>query len=78
MAFFIETTEKTKIVKKSYWDGIHNPGDTVEYSGIYKCTQCACEITSNEGDPFPPQNSHDHTGGQWKLNVQTNTRGQTF
>lgn len=65
---------------KSWWTTTYEPGDTVPVSGIYICLGCNREVTSNESDPFPPQNHHQHTQGQgrirWKLNVRTNTTGE--
>jgi len=65
--------------EKDWWKNTYGPGDTVPTSGIYRCLGCKREITSNENDPFPPQNHHQHTTNQgsikWKLNVRTNTQG---
>lgn len=65
---------------KAWWTTVYGPGNSVPVSGIYRCTGCKKEITSNEGDPFPPQNHHQHTSAQgnvrWKLNVRTNTTGE--
>jgi len=64
---------------KDWWKKEYGPGDTVPVSGIYRCLGCKREITSNDKDPFPPQNHHQHTTSQgsikWKLNVRTNTQG---
>lgn len=78
MAFFTSNSKTVQVTSdKPHWQEEYSPNDTVKYSGIYKCTKCLCEITSNEGDPFPPHNSnHDHTGGKWKLNIRTNTKGE--
>lgn len=63
----------------THWKQVYGPGDTVPVSGIYRCVGCKKEITSNEDDPFPPQNHHQHTAAQgriqWRLNVRTNTEG---
>ena len=63
-----------------WWTTTYEPGDTVPVSGIYLCPGCKREITSNERDPFPPQNHHQHTSTQgkirWKLNIRTNTTGE--
>ncbi|WP_446029156.1 hypothetical protein [Lelliottia amnigena] len=32
---------------KAWWKSLYNPGDSVPYSGIYRCTVCGKEITSN-------------------------------
>jgi len=64
----------------AHWSNLYGPGEKVPKSGIYKCTGCGKEITSNENDPFPPQNHHQHTVPQgairWKLIVRSNTEGK--
>lgn len=64
---------------KDWWRNEYSPSDAVPVSGIYRCLGCKREITSNQGDRFPPQNHHQHTTNQgairWKLNVRTNTDG---
>lgn len=64
---------------REHWQKTYGPSDTVPVSGIYRCTGCKREITSNAGDPFPAQNKHQHSSSQgairWKLNVRTNTDG---
>jgi hypothetical protein len=42
------------------FDFLHKPGMPVPVSGIYKCSGCGDEIACNKGDPFPPQNHHQH------------------
>lgn len=77
-------TDKSELTKsdgsKPWWTSSYGPSDKVPVSGIYRCTGCKKEITSNEGDPFPPQNHHQHSLAQgavkWKLNVRTNTTGE--
>lgn len=81
MSWYTDASELTKVKgDKKRWQNTYDPGDTVPVSGIYRCTGCKKEITSNEGDPFPPQNHHQHSSGQgaikWKLNVRTNTTGE--
>lgn len=55
------------------YDTLHQPGSTCENSGIYRCEGCGDEIASNKGNPFPPQNHHQHAPAQgsirWKLIV---------
>jgi len=54
------------------FDAIHKPGETVPHSGIYRCTSCDDEIACNKGDPFPPQNHHQHQPPapiRWRLLV---------
>ena len=80
MSWFIDSSKVTKAQSdKAWWKNSYNPGDTVPVSGIYRCTGCNKEITSNQDDPFPPQNHHQHNANQgaikWKLNVRTNTNG---
>lgn len=61
------------------WSKSYGPGEKVPASGIYRCVGCRKEVTSNHGDPFPPQNHHQHSAQQgalcWKMNVWTNTEG---
>lgn len=60
---------------KTWWQTTYHPGEEVPKSGIYRCLGCGREICSNKGDPFPPQNHHQHTTEQgkirWKLNVSS-------
>jgi hypothetical protein len=55
------------------YDKIYSPGSAVPHSGIYRCQGCGREIASNKGDPFPPQNHHQHHASQgairWRLAV---------
>jgi len=57
------------------FDQAHGPGTAVPFSGIYRCEGCAGEIAANQGDPFPPQNHHQHQTAQgairWRLIVAT-------
>lgn len=81
MAWYIAGSKVVKSTgENSWWKKIFSPGEEVPTSGIYMCTGCEKEITSNEGDPFPPQNHHQHTVSQgairWRLNVRTNTEGK--
>lgn len=60
----------------SAFDATHNPGNKAPYSGIYRCQGCGREVASNEGEPLPPQNHHQHPAPQgavrWKLVVFAN------
>lgn len=51
----------------------HLPGAAAPRSGIYRCAGCSKEVASNEGQPLPPQNHHQHTTTQgairWQLAV---------
>ena len=81
MSWYIDGSSLVKTDgSKEWWKTAYKPSDKVPVSGIYRCVGCGREITSNDGDPFPPQNHHQHTTAQgairWKLNVRTNTSGQ--
>lgn len=60
------------------WNNAYGIGATVPASGIYRCTGCGEEITSNKDDKFPPQNRHQHVNQavpvQWQLIVKTQTK----
>jgi hypothetical protein len=55
------------------FDGTHRPGQVTPHSGIYRCIRCGREDVSTEGHPLPPQNHHQHTQQQgrieWRLIV---------
>jgi hypothetical protein len=55
------------------FDTISTPGTAAPYSGIYRCEGCASEVASNEGQPLPPQNAHQHESHhgsiRWRLIV---------
>ena len=54
------------------YDVLWSPGATCINSGIYRCEGCGDEIASNKGNPFPPQNHHQHPSNEpirWKLIV---------
>ena len=55
------------------FDKIHKPGDDTPHSGIYRCEGCATGVASNQGNPLPPQNHHQHTPAQgsirWRMIV---------
>jgi hypothetical protein len=57
------------------FDKIHNPGEEVPYSGIYRCEGCGNEAACNAGQPLPTQNHSQHTSShgkiRWKLVVAT-------
>lgn len=83
MAFVTEQTKNyvltTDKPENEHWTHIYGIGQKVPVSGIYRCYACGDEITSNQGDPFPPQNKsqHDCQGKpvQWELIVRTQTKG---
>ncbi len=43
------------------FDGALSPGNAASHSGIYRCLGCGREVTSEEGNPLPPQNHHQHS-----------------
>ena len=55
------------------FDKEYEPGSTVSWSGIYRCTGCGREVVHTTGKPLPPQNHHQHAVYQgkirWKLVV---------
>jgi len=64
--------------EEAVWSTDNKPGSLVPKSGIYRCRNCGKEVTCNEGDPFPPQNHHQHPqvgAVLWRLIVWTNTAG---
>lgn len=60
------------------WSNAYGISAEVPASGIYRCTGCGDEITSNKGDKFPPQNRHQHKDPKvdvlWQLIVKTQTK----
>jgi hypothetical protein len=58
------------------FDTVHKPGTAAPFSGIYRCMGCNKEVASNESEPLPPQNHHQHTESQglirWRLAVFAN------
>jgi hypothetical protein len=79
MAWYTEDNKIHKVNSDNdWWKHWYGPSQTVPVSGIYKCMNCKKEVTSNKGDPFPPQNHHQHQTSspiQWELIVRTNTDG---
>ncbi len=56
------------------FDVLHPPGYRPENSGVYRCRGCGKEVTTEKGNPLPPQNHHQHsnyTPIQWQLVVAT-------
>lgn len=55
------------------YDQTYKPGDAAPYSGIYRCEGCRKEVASNQNQPLPPQNHHQHSQSQgairWRLIV---------
>ena len=61
------------LVKDAVFDEDRGPGVAAPLSGIYRCNGCGREVASNEGQPLPPQNHHQHSPAQghirWRLIV---------
>lgn len=81
MSWFTEHSFLQKVDgSNGHWTKLFRPGEDVPVSGIYRCTGCKKEVTSNQGDRFPTQNHHQHQPQQgpigWRLNVRTNTEGK--
>lgn len=55
------------------FDNESKPGEAAPHSGIYRCMGCESEVASNQNQPLPPQNHHQHSQSQgairWKLVV---------
>jgi hypothetical protein len=59
--------------KDAIFDEVHHPGVAAPRSGIYRCENCRKEVASNQEEPLPSQNRHQHTTAQgailWRLVV---------
>lgn len=84
MAAYTDETKKylqNVMHSQKWWTTRYSSGEKVPVSGIYRCTVCGKEITSNATDPFPPQNHHQHSQSksiEWQLIVRTDTQGDHF
>ena len=62
------------------FDKDHSPGTAAMRSGIYRCVGCGREVTSEENNPLPPQNHHQHSAAQgairWRLIVYADHRAK--
>jgi hypothetical protein len=78
MALYKDTAN-VKLGHGSAFETTHRPGERVPHSGIYRCENCGDEIASNHGDPFPPQNHHQHKPGageiRWRMLVYAQQQG---
>lgn len=80
MAWYIDSERVKQSTKTEFkhWNDTHRPGGEIPNSGIYFCTGCNKEIACNEGEPFPPQNHHQHSPSappiRWKLLVKTENK----
>ena len=72
MALYCDQTNVKKVDEQDAFKTVHSPGKIVPFSGIYICVNCGDEDACNKGDPFPPQNKHQHKTSSpigWKLLV---------
>lgn len=73
-----QSTAHVKVTKDAAFDALYSPGISTPHSGIYRCEVCGHEVTSNAGNPLPPQNHHQHTSTQgpirWRLLVSAQTK----
>jgi hypothetical protein len=60
-------------VDHAAFDQEHKPGAAAPFSSIYRCMGCGSEVASNQTQPLPPQNHHQHNPNQgairWRLIV---------
>ena len=59
----------------------YSAGSPVPRSGIYKCSRCDREVTSNaqQGDVFPPHYPNTTCSSpSWVLHIVTDTHGNNF
>jgi len=56
------------------FDTLYHPAATTPFSGIYRCEECAKEVTSIKDHELPSQNHHQHRPTQgpirWRLIVR--------
>jgi hypothetical protein len=72
MALYKYSTNLQPITSDEF-DKLYRPGDTIAWSGIYRCTHCGHEVVHTKDKPLPPQNHHQHKTSlgsiQWRLVV---------
>ena len=54
----------------SEYDKLYEPGAEAPNAGIYRCHGCGEEIGIAKGHKLPPQNHHQHTTAQGKIQWQ--------
>ena len=76
MAFY-QDVEFLDRIEHIAFNSLMSPGQNTEYPGIYRCTRCGKEVTSNKDQPLPPQNHHQHKPSvgpiRWQLICAANT-----
>ena len=78
MAWYVDQRFVKQAKPHSWYDEVHKPGTPVPRSGIYRCVNCGNENCCNAGDPFPPQNRHQHKTPApigWQLLVRPEQKG---
>jgi len=77
MAWYRDEDRVQRAKNQTWWNEEHKPGEKVGMSGIYRCTGCDKEVASNRGDPFPPQNHHQHEDEELPIRWQLLVRAET-
>jgi hypothetical protein len=70
MAVFRRKEEFTFDKYDPEFDTEYGPGQKIEYSGIYRCTNCGREVVVEKGRKTPPHGHHEHDGYEeilWRL-----------
>jgi hypothetical protein len=66
--------------EEAVFDNIYKPSELAPCSGIYRCEGCGREVASNQREPLPPQNHHQHNyqhgAVRWRLIVAADHRGR--
>jgi hypothetical protein len=78
MALFCDSAHVTHVKEQDAFKTVHKVGTKVPFSGIYRCVNCGDEDCCNKGDPFPPQNHHQHPEPEpigWRLLVFARGKG---
>ena len=74
MAFYQNASYLTQDYGSEF-NVVHEPGDTVPLSGIYRCTGCGESSTNVKHRSFPPQSHHVHPNSftpiRWQLIVRS-------
>lgn len=75
-ASYLKKVTTFKPEEAEIWNSAKAAGSSAPASGIYRCTGCGHEITSNEGSKLPSLNCHRQsdsaTAVSWQLVVKAN------